>query len=336
MRRYLLPESGSFYKANMHCHTTVSDGRMTPQEVKEHYMANGYSIVAFTDHHVLVPHPELKEEAFLPLYGVELNVDEIEGANRANGKTCHFNLIALDENNLIQPCYHREKYMGGNAGNYREQVRFDESLPDYERVYTGECLTEMMETARKQGFFVTYNHPTWSRERYPQYMSYHGMHALEIINHGSMFSGYEDYNPRVYDDMLWGGKRIYAVAGDDNHKLADTCGGFTMIKAEALTYPAVASALEKGLFYASNGPLIHDLWVEDGKIHITCSGAREIACHKQMPRRDKVCRAEPDQQVTEAEFDIAPGDGYVRLTVTDDQGRHAVTNAYFPDQLFGE
>ena len=334
MRRYLLPQSGNFYKANMHCYTTVSDGRMTPQEVKERYMAHGYSIVAYTDHHVLIPHPELKEENFLPLYGVELNVDKIEGPNRANGKTCHFNLIALREDNLIQPCYHRSKYMGGNAGEHRSEVRFDESLPDYERFYTGECLTEMMETARKQGFFVTYNHPTWSRERYPQYMSYHGMHALEIINYGCLVSGYEDYNPRVYDDLLSDGRRIYAVAGDDNHKLIDTCGGFTMIKAEALTYPAVASALEQGHFYASNGPLIHALWVEDGKIHITCSGAYEVTCYKQMPRRDKVCRAEPGGFVTEAEFPIAPGDGYVRLTVTDHSGCHAVTNAYFPDQLF--
>ena len=334
MRHYLIPDSGKFYKANMHCHTTVSDGRMTPQEVKELYMSKGYSIVAYTDHHVLIPHPELKDENFLPLNGVELNVDEIEGEHRANGKTCHFNLIALQEDNLIQPCYHRTKYMGGNTENYRCHVRFDESLPDYERVYNGECLTEMMETARKQGFFVTYNHPTWSRERYPQYMSYHGMHALEIINYSCLVGGYDDYNPRVYDDFLCDGRRLYAVAGDDNHKQTDACGGFTMIKAEALTYPAVAAALAQGHFYASNGPLIHGLWVEDGKLHITCSKAAEVTCYKEMPRRDKICRAEPGEFVTEAVFDIAPTDGYVRLTVTDHSGRHAVTNAYFPDQLF--
>ncbi len=26
MRKYLLPETGSFYKANLHCHTNLSDG----------------------------------------------------------------------------------------------------------------------------------------------------------------------------------------------------------------------------------------------------------------------------------------------------------------------
>ena len=50
MRRYLLPETGSFYKANLHAHSTVSDGGLTPSELKERYRAKGYSILALTDH----------------------------------------------------------------------------------------------------------------------------------------------------------------------------------------------------------------------------------------------------------------------------------------------
>ena len=26
--------NGKFYKVNMHCHTVISDGRMTPEEIK--------------------------------------------------------------------------------------------------------------------------------------------------------------------------------------------------------------------------------------------------------------------------------------------------------------
>ena len=33
MKQYLIPEGGRFYKANLHMHTTVSDGNMTPEEV---------------------------------------------------------------------------------------------------------------------------------------------------------------------------------------------------------------------------------------------------------------------------------------------------------------
>lgn len=38
MKKYLIPNEGKFYKANLHMHTTVSDGKMTPEEVKEEYM----------------------------------------------------------------------------------------------------------------------------------------------------------------------------------------------------------------------------------------------------------------------------------------------------------
>ena len=33
MRKYLLPEHGNFYKVNMHSHSTLSDGKQTPEEL---------------------------------------------------------------------------------------------------------------------------------------------------------------------------------------------------------------------------------------------------------------------------------------------------------------
>ena len=36
MKKYLLPENGQFYKANLHCHSTVSDGHLTPEEMLGH------------------------------------------------------------------------------------------------------------------------------------------------------------------------------------------------------------------------------------------------------------------------------------------------------------
>ena len=59
MKHWILPEEGGAFKANLHCHSTVSDGRLTVGEIKAYYMQHGYSVVAFTDHDVLVPHPEL-------------------------------------------------------------------------------------------------------------------------------------------------------------------------------------------------------------------------------------------------------------------------------------
>ena len=38
---YLLPNTPK-YKANLHCHTTFSDGAFTPEKIKEIYKAHGY------------------------------------------------------------------------------------------------------------------------------------------------------------------------------------------------------------------------------------------------------------------------------------------------------
>jgi len=336
MKKWLIPETGRFYKANLHCHTVCSDGKLTPQEVKEYYTARGYSIIAYTDHNVLIPHPELRDENFLPLNGFEIDICQFEGEARKKGHTCHLCMIALEEDNVVTPFYHRTKYLYHGAALQRGNLIIDETAPDYERVYDGEHVTEVIQGCRKKGFFVTYNHPTWSHERYPDYMSYHGMHAMEIANFGSMVSGHDEYNPRVYDDFLCDGRKIYAIAADDNHKTIDACGAFTMIKADNLEYRTVTTALEQGHFYASMGPQIHALWFEDGKIHVTCSDVREICCHKQMVRRDRACRPAPGETLTEAAFDVFPDDGYVRLTLTDEKGNRADTNAYFVADLLAE
>jgi histidinol phosphatase-like PHP family hydrolase len=56
MKQYLLPKDGNFYKANLHCHTVYSDGNKTPEEIKTAYQQRGYSVVAYTDHELLIPH----------------------------------------------------------------------------------------------------------------------------------------------------------------------------------------------------------------------------------------------------------------------------------------
>ena len=86
----LLPSNGHFYKANLHCHSTLSDGRYTPEQLKALYLQHGYQIIAFSDHNRLVPHPELKEEGFLPLNAehIEKLVKRLEekGIRKAGGE----------------------------------------------------------------------------------------------------------------------------------------------------------------------------------------------------------------------------------------------------------
>lgn len=339
MKHFLLPPTGRFYKANLHCHTTFSDGAKTPEEVKQLYLEHGYSIVAYTDHDVLIAHPELNDENFLALNGFEAEVSGEVEPNIKTCRTCHLCFIAKNPKNLTMPFYHREKYLFENAKNYRHLLQFDQNEPDYEREYTPECINDMISRGKQNGFFVTYNHPVWSLEDFSNYMAYEGMDAMEVYNHSSGVIGFPEFNAVIYDQMLRGGKRLYCIAADDNHNRSpensntwDSFGGFVMIKAEELSYEAVISALEKGHFYASLGPHIHSLSLEDSVLTVTCSGAAKIALSTGRRRAEAVyCR---DGELLEsASFRLHPNDIYVRLTVVDPRGNEAYTNAYFLEDM---
>lgn len=339
MKRFLLPEKGQFYKANLHCHTTVSDGRLSPVEMKKEYQKRGYSILAYTDHNVLIPHPKLTDEDFLALYGVEYDITE----ERKNGephyatKTCHLCLIAIDPDYTVQPCFRSTPFYEKLPD--KSVVQRDESIPLYVYEYNADYINDIIKTSRDKGYFVTYNHPAWSQEGYEIYSKYEGMNAMEICNYGCITEGYHDYNPEVYDELLRQGKKLYCIATDDNHNgypmespYCDSFGGFTMIKAEKLEYQTITDALLKGNFYASQGPEIHSLYVEDNKLHIKTSDAARIVFTTAL--RHGFC-AYPlaGDTIHEAEFELRPDDGYVRVTVFDKAGKPADTNAYFVKEI---
>ena len=339
MRKYLLPEGGSFYKANLHCHSTFSDGVLTPEQIKKIYKAKGYSVVAYTDHNIFLPHPELCDESFIALNGFEIDINEWGHGDFSKKKCCHTCLVALKPETVNQPYFHRTKYFHAVKNEDIPLIKFDESIPDYEREYTPEGVSEMMKVCREKGFFVTYNHPTWSLENYNDYGNYHNMHAMEIYNHGSAAIGYDEHNEKEYDDMLRLGKRIYCLATDDNHtrepydsREYDAFGGFVMIKAEKLEYTTITDALLQGDFYASEGPEIHELYFEDGKIFVRCSDADTIV-FTTADRRAKIEYSKANEPINSSFFEPVARDEYVRITVTDKNGKKAYTNAYFYDEL---
>ena len=165
------------------------------------------------------------------------------------------------------------------------------------------------------------------------------MNAMEICNYGCVAGGYDDYVPVIYDEMLRSGKRIYCLATDDNHNHggvtgpnSDSFGGFTMIKADKLEYRAITSALEKGHFYASQGPKIKSLWYEDGYLHLECEPVKSIVFSFGTRRADTI-HAPEGELLTYAKTFVVDDCIYVRATLTDENGKPANTNAYFVDEL---
>ena len=329
---YLLPPV-KFYKASLHTHSTVSDGKLTPQQVKELYKAQGYSILALTDHHVIAAHPELNDPEFLALTGIELGVEteDYRPPQSFYGKTYHVNLIAKKADNLWQP--YAPKAVTDDNRAHVEKARWDQTP----RVYDLDILQKMLDRAKEEGFLAIYNHPTWSGNRYPDYASLKNLWAVEIRNTHNCMMGYDYNNAKVYEDLLMLGNRLSVVAADDTHRPHTIGGSFTMIGAEALTYEAVIEAMEKGNVYASCGPLIHSLTLDGTIVRITCDPAAEICLETHARHAQRKAGA----GLTEAEFDILTlreksagnADAYFRLTVKAADGSYAVTRAYFLDEI---
>lgn len=335
MKKYLLPNEGNFYKANLHCHSNLSDGILSPKELKDLYRAHGYSVLAYTDHDIFIPHNELTDDSFVALSGFEA---QFNGSNKypgvPNEKKCHMCIIAGTPDIIKQPCWNEEYAYIGNAVKNKYKVQIDEETSPFVREYSPDGISKMIKICRDKGFFITYNHPSWSLENYEQYMNYDGMHALEIFNYSCELLGYHSYASSIYDDILKSGKKIFAVAADDNHnnRRPDSFGGFVMIKAKELKYEAITEALFNGDFYSSTGPEIHELYVEDNKVHVKCSDAVMISLT--TDRRFSKCIWQEDGKfITEAVFDLNCECEYFRITVKDINGNHANTNAYFMEDL---
>ncbi len=315
MKHFLLPQEGQFYKANLHCHTTLSDGSLTPEEVKEAYQAKGYSIVAFTDHRVLVPHLELKDEGFLPITSLEIDV--MDQRRKGQDRDCyHFNFFSKNElADLFPP---------------REEILED---------YSVATINRYIAKANELGFLAQYNHPRWSGQDVRHFSPLEGLWGFEVFNSGTHSVKRDGWGDEEFQQMCREGKYLCATAGDDNHNHlpmdhfdSECFRGWTMIKAPALTYDAVLTAMEKGDLYASTGPEIYELYVEDGKVHIKTSPANLIILRGQY--RDNLRSSAPTDSLTEAVFDlrelprVAP---FFRIEVRDRKG-NALTRAYAQEE----
>ena len=73
MQRLVNPfeKAGKWYKANLHTHTTLSDGQVSAVEAVARYRQVGYQVLALTDHGRTNDLRGLSDEDILVLNGLE-------------------------------------------------------------------------------------------------------------------------------------------------------------------------------------------------------------------------------------------------------------------------
>ena len=292
---------GKFYRGNLHTHSTLSDGRLSPEVVCQLYRDNGYDFMALTDHFMkqynypVADTRAFRTDDFTTLLGAELHTGQTE-----LGQLWHILAVGLPL--------------------------------DFEPNLEGETGPEIAARALEAGAFVAAAHPQWYGITEADILSLGPVHAIETFNGTA-----HDHNDRadswhITDILLTRGHHYTACATDDAHFTAergDFALGWVWVKSETLEPNALLTALKDGDFYSSTGPQIHDVQVIPGdkvivhcspaeRIFITGSGASSANAHGSGLRS--------------AELSLKRfRSPYFRVVVRDAVGKHAWSNPYWMD-----
>lgn len=297
--------NGTFLKGGLHCHTTRSDGRGTPEEVTRLYAEKGYDFLALTDHRIYNFKNFAPETGLLIVPGMEMD----RGISTDAGMCFH--IVSIGPEKQDGNGFEQDQTFEG--GEVKDQYEFQ---PVLDMLHENNNLT-------------IYCHPDWSCTPARSYENMKGNFAMEVWNSGCVVEMDQDMNALGWDELLVGGHRIFGVATDDGHPMYQHCLGWVMVKAEK-NVNSVLAALKNGEFYSSTGPEIYDFYVEDGKVVLECSPCKSISfINGRQPNR--MTRA-GDGLITRAMADSMDlSRGYVRATILDEQGRRAWTNPIFLD-----
>ena len=295
-------------KGGLHCHTTRSDGRGTPEEVIRLHYENGYDFLALTDHRYYNYTNFAPDVPITIIPGMEYD----NTFERGKGFRC-FHTVCIgpakeDGNGYDQD----ERLESGKAKNQEEYQ------PYLDEIHAKNNMT-------------VYCHPEWSSTPARYFEKLEGNFAMEIWNSGCVIEDDIDYdNGFIWDELLQNGVKMWAVATDDGHAMHQHCKGWVMVNAKN-DVGSILQALRDGAFYASTGPEIYDFRIENGRAVVECSECEHITFYFGK-RPGGMTRAEKGGSVTRAEREIAKGMSYVRASVVDHQGRRAWTNPIFMDR----
>lgn len=330
MRKYLLPQNGIFHKANLHAHSTGSDGIWTPEQMKSEFKKHGYDILCITEHEILCDYTYLSDEDFVFINGYEMSINEAEGEKWSQHKCVHLNLYSKTPDNKTV-CYDPDSVWFMSK---EDAVKVPHIGEFYKKKFSTDGINDVISIANDNGYICCLNHPGWSLLNFSDYKDYNGLFAVEVYNTDCVDYGWND-DFGAYESLVANGKRIFPHMADDNHNPADkgygfgSFGGFDMIKTVNFTYDEIVNALARGDFYCSQSPLIYDLYVEDNVVHIKTSAAVKITMSTGIRAVRSIAGKTP---IYEAEFEIKDIYKFIRFTVTDENGKRALTRAYYIDE----
>ena len=286
----LFDEQKPWYKANLHTHTTRSDGKADPEDAIRIFREHGYSVLAITDHRRSWIGREEKD--FILLSGAEMDTGYIRDG--------------------MKECYH---VVGIGMPENEEYKTVPRDLP----------AQEVIDFIREKNALAILAHPAWSLNSPDRIAHLQGITAAEMYNTASGFPYGVDRpdSSVILDTAAALGQLLPLVASDDcHHYNGDECRSFTMIQPEEFTTEGILNALKSGRFYASRGPRIHQVELTETEMIIQCSECIGAVFYTQQPWAGH--RASPAPEgATEFIYKRTPGASFLRAEVIDRDGNKA-------------
>lgn len=281
----LFADSLPFFKANFHCHTVESDGRVTPEECVCFYQAAGYDILSITDHRKVTA---FSTDRLLLLPGIE--IDYV-----LPGQWIH--ILGLGMKEEIASLWNR-------SGTPQEGI-------DLIRRLGG--IAVLCHPA------WSLNTPAFMRSL----TGLSGVEIWNSVSAPPMNGDRADSSSLL--DVTWasGGDLLPVFANDDSHFYQYEAGvAATMVQAEERSVPAVMNALRLGRFYATTGPEIHQIENRDNQeIIVHSSPAECVIFYSDSPWAEG--RAIVQHGITESRYLIRKNDHFVRVEIRDAAGKKA-------------
>lgn len=276
-----------WYKGNLHAHTTVTDGKMSPEDCIKLYQSKGYDFLAITDHWQW--RAGEMQDNMLMISGVEYNIG---GAD------------------VLKGVYHII------AAGMKQPAALEKKEPEH-------TVQEIIDAIHAEDGIAILAHPAWSLNISGEVMQYHGFDGVEIYNSVSGVPwNARPYSGQFVDELACRGYYLPCMAADDCHFYnGDQTKSYLMVQAEELTRESILSAIRKGDFYATQGPRFESITVEDGKVIVKCSPVKDIVFYSNLVyHKDRCTRGEG---VTYAESNINPQETYIRVELVDENGNCA-------------
>lgn len=301
-------ESGQWYKGGLHCHSNISDGRLSPEELIEHYKDNGWDFLSITDHQVFFNSNKLNQDNFIVIPGIE------HGIKSPSDRIIHLVGLCSNDNNSNK-----------NPEHGKTLDRFE--WTDLQNVQAN------IDILKENNCHVIFCHPVWSKNSCEDLHNLKNYFAVEVYNHHTEVTKHMGLATTHWDSILMSGRKIWGIAVDDCHFKANTndkgcCGGWVMVKAKSLTANDIMDSLLSGRFYSSTGPEIYNLEVVDDTVYVDCSPVNAIHFMVDNPRGSSY-RADTGKTLSSAKHTLKGIENYVRVECIDIYGKTAWSNPIY-------